>query len=61
MEGHILDGGYTIKKYSSHEPERGLVAIQIEVIRSIREDNNRCGQFAVDIADCILTFVCSVI
>ena len=57
MEGHILNGGYTIKKYSSHEPERGLVAIQIEVIRSIREYDNRREQFAVVMADCIYIFV----
>jgi len=52
-----LNGGYTIKKYSSHEPERGLVAIQIEVIRSIREYDNRREQFAVVMADCIYIFV----
>jgi hypothetical protein len=57
MKGHILDGGYTIKKYSSNEPERGLVAIQIEVIRSIRADDNRREKFAADMADCIYTYV----
>ena len=40
LAGHTLDGGYTIQKYSSDELGRGLVAIQIEVALSIREDDN---------------------
>jgi hypothetical protein len=57
LAGHSLDGGYTIQKYSSDEPGRGLVAIQIEVALSIREDGNRREEFAADMADCILRFV----
>ena len=57
LAGHTLDGGYTIQKYSSDGPERGLVAIQIEVARSIREDDNRREEFAAELADCIHRFV----
>jgi hypothetical protein len=52
-ESHSLDGGHTIKTYASSR----LVAIQIEVIRCIR-DNRYCrGKFGADMADCILKFV----
>jgi hypothetical protein len=57
LVGHTLDGGYTIQKYSSDGPGRGLVAIQIEVARSIREDDNRREEFAAELADCICDFV----
>ena len=57
LAGHILDGGYTVQKYSSDELGRGLVAIQIEVALSIREDDNRHEEFAVELADCIFNFV----
>jgi hypothetical protein len=51
-ESHPLDGGHTIKTYASSR----LVAIQIEVIRCIR-DNRYCRRkFAADIAECILNF-----
>lgn len=54
-----LDGGYTIKTYGSSQPQprKGLVAIQIEVIRSIRGGVYCREKFAADIADCIWTFV----
>ena len=52
-ESHSLDGGHTIKTYASSR----LAAIQIEVIRCIR-DNRYCrGKFAADMAECILGFV----
>jgi N-formylglutamate amidohydrolase len=57
LAGHTLDGGYTIQKYSSDELGRGLVAIQIEVALSIREDDNRREEFAAELADCIFNFV----
>jgi len=54
-----LDGGYTIQKYGSSQPQprKGLVAIQIEVIRSIRGGMYCREKFAADIADCIWSFV----
>ncbi|HEX5892309.1 MAG TPA: hypothetical protein VFY41_05555 [Nitrososphaeraceae archaeon] len=57
LAGHTLDGGYTIQKYSNDELGRGLVAIQIEVARFIREDDKRRDEFAVELADCIYNFV----
>ena len=53
---HSLDGGYTIKEYGS-EGKRGLVAIQIEVSNSIREDRSRRQKFSADAASCIWNFV----
>lgn len=53
----LLDGGYTIQKYS--EIDR-VVAIQIEVICALRE-NVYCSPcrdiFAADLAECITDFV----
>ena len=56
----LLDGGYTIQKYS--EINR-VVAIQIEVICALRE-NVYCfpcrDTFAFDLAECIVNFVRSL-
>jgi N-formylglutamate amidohydrolase len=59
IAGFELDGGYTIQTYGSSQPQprKGLVAIQIEVIRSIRGGLYCREKFAADIADCIWTFV----
>ena len=53
---HSLDGGYTIKKYGSKGKKR-LVAIQMEVSRSIREDRSSREKLAADMADCIFQFI----
>jgi hypothetical protein len=53
---HSLDGGYTIKKYGS-KGKKGLVAIQMEVSRSSREDRSSREKFATDTADCVLQFI----
>jgi N-formylglutamate amidohydrolase len=53
---HSLDGGYTIEKYGS-KGKKGLVAIQMEVSRSIREDRSSREKFAAHTADCILQFI----
>jgi len=52
-----LDGGYTIQTYGSSQPIKGLIAIQIEVIRSICGGMYCREKFASDIADCIWSFV----
>lgn len=53
---HSLDGGYTIKRYGS-KGKKGLVAIQMEINRSIREDRTSREKFAANAADCILKFI----
>ena len=59
IAGFELDGGYTIQTYGSSQPQprNGLVAIQIEVIRSIRGGMYCREKFGADIADCIMKFV----
>jgi hypothetical protein len=57
IAGFELDGGYTIQTYGSSQPLKGLVAIQIEVIHSIRGGMYCREKFAADIADCIWSFV----
>jgi hypothetical protein len=57
IDGHLLDGGYTIQKYGSDQLRPGLVAIQIEVIHSIRAGKYCREKFAADMADCIWNFV----
>ena len=57
IAGFELDGGYTIQTYGSSQPIKGLIAIQIEVIRSIRGGMYCREKFASDIADCIWSFV----
>jgi hypothetical protein len=52
-----LDGGHTIKTYGTNQTKPRLVAIQIEVIRCIRDHEYLREKFAADMADCILTFV----
>jgi hypothetical protein len=53
-----LDGGHTIKTYGGPERRKpGLVAIQIEVIRCIRDHEYFLEKFAADMAGCILKFV----
>jgi len=54
---HILDGGYTIKTFGSTQFNEGLVAIQCEVIRAIRDDDGKREQFAGIMAECIWNFV----
>lgn len=56
-QNQVLDGGYTIQTYGSSQFQKGLVAIQIEVIHSIRRDPDRRQQLAEVMADCILQFV----
>jgi N-formylglutamate amidohydrolase len=56
-QGHILDGGHTIQTYGSKRIKRGLVAIQIEVIRSIRNGMYCRNKFGADMAHCIFNFV----
>jgi hypothetical protein len=51
-----MDGGYTIKTFGSSQLNEGLVAIQCEVIRAIRDDGRR-EQFAGIMAECIWNFV----
>ena len=53
---HSMVGGYIIKKYGS-EGKKGLVAIQMEVSRSIREDRSSREKLAADMADCIFQFI----
>jgi N-formylglutamate amidohydrolase len=58
MDGHSLDGGYTIQKYGSRqEVHQGLVAVQIEVVSNIRSDDSRREKFASQLAECIYNFV----
>jgi hypothetical protein len=57
MQDHILDGGHTIQTYGSSRFKKGLVAIQVEVIHSIRDDRYCRVRFAADMANCILKFV----
>lgn len=47
----------TIQTYGSKRIKRGLVAIQIEVIRSIRNGMYCRNKFGADMADCIFNFV----
>lgn len=62
IAGHSLDGGYTIQKYGSRqEIRKGLVAIQIEVARYIRLDDNRREKFAIYLAESISSFVSPLI
>jgi hypothetical protein len=56
-QNHLLDGGYTIKTYSSSQSKKGLAAIQIEVIYPIRHDRIRREKLAKDMAYCIWQFV----
>ena len=56
-ESHILNGGHTIKTYGTKRIKRGLVAIQIEVIRSIRNGMYCRNKFSADMADCIINFI----
>lgn len=60
-QGHILDGGFTIRTYGSERIKRGLVAIQIEVIRSIRNGRYCRNKFSDDLASSIWNFVSSFI
>jgi hypothetical protein len=56
-QNHLLDGGYTIKTYSSSHGKKRLAAIQIEVIYPIRHDTVKREKLAKDMADCIWRFV----
>jgi hypothetical protein len=52
-----LDRGYTIKTFGSSQFNEGLVAIQCEVILSLREDDQKREEFAGVMAECIWNFV----
>ena len=56
-QNRILDGGYTIQTYGSSQCWKGLVAVQIEVISSIRKDPAYREKLSEDMADCIYQFV----